>query len=632
MTRSIRRSRGLAASCLAAGLISPSAGAALAAPVAAAAANTGTRHTAPSSEADEVRVRAESYEQVSPGHIEARGLVDLQLADMRIEADRADVFEQRKPDGTIERRVVAEGNVVFLRGAERLSGDRLELDGSGRGVLLNAVGYVEPGVFVEARRVERVDAKTYRVEGAKFTSCAQASPRWSVNATKATIHIGDKLTVRNAVFELKGLPAFYAPFLLYPIPKNGRATGFLLPHLGLSRSRGFEAGVGFFWVLGRSADQTLYFDHVGRAGQGYGHDLRWSGLSPARGSLRTYLFDATGPGKLDYDIDWNALQTLPSGSRATLSIRTFSSLLFERRFQDDFALALNPVERGSAALERDFSFARLSLYGDVSRTRNDAGWTMAGRLPALGVTRFPRRIGLGGLVFGLSAAAERVLDGDQDRVDDWSRADVRPTLSRPFRLSFLELNPSLGYRYTRYGSRLATDAAGATAIVPTPIERSYFEASMEMRGPTFARVFDTPGLGYSERFKHTIGPEATFIYRTSVDGLDAIPHSSLGSEDSLRGTEEIRYGLVQRLYAKRRGAGGRLNRTSCFRGISRRSTTSGSPADPLPTPTPCLRSWVRPAGPSTSHRSPRGCACTRRPTTPWTTTSSTTSTSGNSCR
>jgi hypothetical protein len=78
-----------------------------------------------------------------------------------------------------------------------------------------------------------------------------------------------------------------------------------------------------------------------------------------------------------------------------------------------------------------------------------------------------------------------------------------------------------------------------------------------MRGPTFARVFDTPGLAYSERFKHTIGPEATWRYRTRVDDLDAIPRSRLGSEDSLAGTEEIRYGLVQRLYAKRRGTGGR---------------------------------------------------------------------------
>ena len=41
----------------------------------------------------ELRVRAESYEQVKPGHVEARGFVDLRLGAMRIQADQADVIE-----------------------------------------------------------------------------------------------------------------------------------------------------------------------------------------------------------------------------------------------------------------------------------------------------------------------------------------------------------------------------------------------------------------------------------------------------------------------------------------------------------------------------------------------------------
>jgi len=41
------------------------------------------------------------------------------------------------------------GNVVFIRGEERLSADRVEMDDSGRGFFENAVGYVEPGVFIE---------------------------------------------------------------------------------------------------------------------------------------------------------------------------------------------------------------------------------------------------------------------------------------------------------------------------------------------------------------------------------------------------------------------------------------------------------------------------------------------------
>src|SRR5512141_127404 len=111
----------------------------------------------------ELRVKAESYEQRDQGHMEARGTVDLRLTGTRVLADRADVYEDKQPDGSVKRRLVADGNVVFIRGEERLSGDHLEMDDTGKGFMTNAVGYVEPGVFVEGRRVTRQDDKTYLV-------------------------------------------------------------------------------------------------------------------------------------------------------------------------------------------------------------------------------------------------------------------------------------------------------------------------------------------------------------------------------------------------------------------------------------------------------------------------------------
>ena len=55
--------------------------------------------------------------------------------------------------------------MVFMRGEERLAGRRLEMNlDKGSGVFEDARGYVSPGVFVEAQRIERVDDKTYRIE------------------------------------------------------------------------------------------------------------------------------------------------------------------------------------------------------------------------------------------------------------------------------------------------------------------------------------------------------------------------------------------------------------------------------------------------------------------------------------
>jgi hypothetical protein len=141
-------------------------------------------------------------------------------------------------------------------------------------------------------------------------------------------------------------------------------------------------------------------------------------------------------------------------------------------------------------------------------------------------------------------------------VDEWAKFDFAPTLSRPLSLSFLELNPSVGYRYTRYGASYGVDEEGVAGIVGPPLDRSFGEVSVEMRGPTFSRVFDTPGFGYSERFKHTIGPEVTWTYRTRVEDANSIP--KVDSDDYFYGANEIRYALVQRFFAKRRGPTGKL--------------------------------------------------------------------------
>ncbi len=512
----------------------------------------------------ELRVRAESYEQAEKGRFEARGLVDLCLGPMRMQADRADVYEEPQPDGTVRRRLVAEGNVVFIRGEERLSGDRAEMDDQGRGFFENAVGFVEPGVFVEGRRVERVDSDTYRVEGGKFTSCSQPNPRWGFSSSSARIEVDDKVVAKNAVFKVKGVPVLYVPYIYYPIRKDGRSTGFLFPHFGYSSYRGFNAGTGFFWAMGRSADQTFYGDYFSKLGYGFGHELRYTLAAPSRGNFRTYVFNLTQPGTggtadattLDYDIDWNALQMLPGRTRAALSVRKFSNLSFQQRFQDNFNYASNRTERWSASVDKDLRFAVLSAYADTQSTYFGTDYTRVnGRAPGVSLRRFPRQTGLGGIVFGLEATADRIRYGDGDRVDTWARYDVAPTLSRPFSLSFLEFNPSVGYRYTRYGASYGTDENDENAIVGPPLDRSFFETQVEMRGPTFSRVFDTPGFGYSDRFKHVIGPEVSWTYRTRVEDFNSIP--KFDGDDYYLGTNQVAYSLVQRFYAKRRGPTGK---------------------------------------------------------------------------
>jgi lipopolysaccharide assembly outer membrane protein LptD (OstA) len=487
----------------------------------------------------------------------ARGFVDVRMGDMRFQADRIDVYEVKKPDGTTGHNVVAEGNVVFLRGEERISGKRLEMDDTGKGFFEDAIGFVEPGVFVEGRRIDRLDEKHYRVEGGKFTSCAQPNPRWSFTTSSADIKTGDRIVAKNAVFFVKSVPSFYVPVLYYPIREDQRSTGFLFPHIGYSSYRGFNIGDGFFWAMGRSADQTFYADYFSKIGYGFGHELRYASTSPSRGTFRTYVYDPVEThGDLDWDLDYNALQMLPDKIRATLNVRQYSNLLFQQRFQDNFQLATSRTRRAFLTLQRNFGPTTIGASVDSTGTYFGDDQRVNQHLPSFSVHSFPKQLGQTGFTLGYDATAEYLGIGDQHKVDRYGRFDIYPQLARPLSLSFLQLTPRVAYRYSDWTTRYTIDADGVATLGGRGIDRSYFEGGIDLRGPTFSRVFDTPGGFYSDRFKHVIGPEITWTYRTRVDDFNQIP--KFDGNDYIFGTNEIAYSIVQRFLAKRPGPGGRM--------------------------------------------------------------------------
>jgi LPS-assembly protein len=528
-------------------------------------ARPGPSQPAPAGEAEEIRIKADTQEQVDKSHRRASGFVDVVVGGTRVQCDQMDLFTEDRPDGTRAHRLVAAGNVVFLRGDERISGERLELDlATGKGVFTDAIGFVEPGVFVEAKTIERIDDETYRVKGASFTSCCQPNPRWGFKASSATLHLDDKVVGRNVVFKVKSVPALYTPLFVYPIREDQRATGFLFPHFGYSAVRGFNVGEGFFWAMGRSADQTFFVDYFSKFGWSLGHEFRYVADAASRGTFKSTLFDAgpasglDEPGRArDYDLDWNAAQSLPAGFRASVTVRRFSDLSFQQRVQYSLDRASTRSRRASGQVQRRAAGFNFQLQADSTETlfSQGDGSTLSRinrRLPALKVTRFAERLGASPLAFGLDARAESLERGDQDRVDRYGRYHLAPELALPLQTSFLQVSPSARYVLTAYGKSLAEDVQGELVANGPSLTRCFFETNLELRGPSFSRIFSSPGGWYSDRFKHVIGPELTYTYRTAVEDFEAIP--KFDGEDQYLGTHQIRYGLVQRFLAKRRPA------------------------------------------------------------------------------
>jgi hypothetical protein len=126
------------------------------------------------------------------------------------------------------------------------------------------------------------------------------------------------------------------------------------------------------------------------------------------------------------------------------------------------------------------------------------------------------------------------------------RFDGFPTLSQPFSVSFLQVDPRAS-PLTRYGNSSAEDGS----VTGPALDRAFFEGSVEARGPTFSRVFVSGG---QPKVKHVIGPEFTLTYRSAVDDFDLIP--KFDGLDQFLGTNQVEYALVDQVLVKRPGPAG----------------------------------------------------------------------------
>jgi LPS-assembly protein len=516
--------------------------------------------------ADSTCITAGQSERFADGHMQFRGFVDLVFGDTRIQTDQLDIYQMEKPDGTTARRVVAEGNVVFMRGEERLSGEKLDMElDTSRGTFENAFGYLSPGILIEAKRIERIGPSEYRIDDGKFTSCMQPSPRWSFTASSATLEIDDKVKAKNVLFKVKDVPAFYIPYFIYPIQQDQRSTGILFPHFGQSSYRGFNIGGGFFWAMGRTYDQTFYVDHFSKFGWGFGHEFRYMRPSPSRGSFRTYLFRRTD-GVTEHDLNYDAIQNLPGKLRASLRVQETSTVQFQEQFQENLDLASQRNRYWTATLQRSFGPHSFQLQADSTDTffydpdnpTEPNTFDRRRHYPSLTANMNPKKFKKTGLVFAYEGRAEALQLGNQDHIDKYDRFDINPRISRPLSRPFVQLTPQVQLRYTHYGSQINEFGE----LDPTSIDRRYVEGSLEMRGPSISRVFNTPGNFYSDRFKHTLAPEVTYTYRSKFEEFDSIPRFDY--LDFFPGTNEVRYGLINQIYAKRRGRSGKLEPYELF--------------------------------------------------------------------
>ena len=519
--------------------------------------------------------------QVLTGSIEQP--VQIDCDELQLFADKVELFRA-------EGRMIAEGHVVFVSGTNRISAERAEFNTKTRtgtfytasgtaimrqGTPAETAGEQEPYAFFWGDELHKIGPTKYRIVRGGFTACVQPTPRWEISSGSLTLNLDDYVLLKNALFKVKGVPVLYMPIFYYPMQEDDRATGFIMPMYGSATVAGQKLTNGFFWALGRSHDAMFVHDWFTKTGQGVGARYRYMLAPGSQGNLRVYRLNeksvtsvvngapVTTDGQDSFTVNGDLVQSLPGRLFARGYADYFSSLATQQKYQQNVYHATSRTRRYGGNISgnwQEYVFNATLEQRDIFDTTNRL--SRDGTLPRLTLARGERPLGKLPLYFGANGeyvtfVRKSIDDGVTITNSDHglSRFDVSPTLRIPFtRWPFLTINSAIAWRGTYW-----TESLDESRIqVPDGLGRSFFDLQARITGPVFNRIFNNPGGGYAEKFKHVIEPTLVIQRVTAIDQFDRIV--TLDSTDYIVGdTTRFTYGVTNRLYAKKESSREILN-------------------------------------------------------------------------
>ena len=490
--------------------------------------------------------------------------VDLQYAGMRLRADHVE-YNDTTHDS------LARGHVQFDFENEHLEADEAHYNfTTGAGTFSNVRGNIKilrrpnPLVLVsanplyfEARQVERYNDNVFVVHQAWITVCDQQRPTWQMYAPRAKIRLNKSVALVNANFRLFKVPLIWMPYATAPAGQKIRQSGFLLPDIGNSSTKGYVFGDAYYWAPTTWADATIGGQDFTKRGSSQRAEIR---LRPLENTTFSYTYygvvdrgipDANGvlesQGGHQQRLELQSL--LPQGWRLVADYNQLSSLTFRLAFADTYGDAINSEVNSAIFLSNNFRGFSLNFAGVNDKSFLTISPETSVSLRNIPEARFgsveqaPWRNLPIYFSFDSSIGALHRQDENLTTPAAVQRSEIAPKVTVPLHFGpWLDVTATGAVRTTRYGASL--DAAGNLST--QPITRNDGEFTLELRPPALEKYFDRAKS--KRKYKHTIEPEVTYRYVTGINDFERFIR--FDSDATLSDTNEVEYGFTQRLYVK----------------------------------------------------------------------------------
>lgn len=485
-------------------------------------------------------------ERITRTRYRASGHVRITFEELFITCDEAEYDEETR-DG------FAKGNVRFSHLRQWFSCSRAEFSfASQTGIFYEATGFTDQEFLVRGQTVLKTGKDTYRVEHGLVSSCQEKRPKWEFGTRTANIRVDRTARLHHMVFKLKGVPLLYLPYLVVPMEKKERSSGFVPFHMGSSTSKGRVFSEGYYQTLGRSADATIYGNYFSLRGLAVGGIFRARPNPDTRVFIEAYgINDKLNQGGAQVYVD--AVSKLPADFRLVAHANVTTNFQFRQAFADTFRAATSPHEESLVFLTQnrdsfstDFSFQRQEIFypgrSVVIRESPTIEYFSLGKpLP-----KTPLIFYLQSSVGGLSRV-DRIIESPKmvQRFDIFPAIAVRlPTIAG------FSVMPTVGIRDTFYGASLVYDPE--PKAVPEQLNRKYVNVEVDVRTPTLERDFRTSS---GDSIKHLVEP--MLRYRM-ISGIGKQLENIIRFDplDPIADTNEIEYGLANRIIRNRRTSTG----------------------------------------------------------------------------
>jgi LPS-assembly protein len=423
----------------------------------------------------------------------------------------------------------------------------------------------QPFLF-EGKVVVKTGPREYDVYQGSVTSCQLPHPDWQLFAGKFSV-TSDKAVARRAVFRVMDVPLVYLPYVTHPVGGEERQSGFMIPVIGQSSTKGLVLGEQIYVVLGRSADMTVGAEYFSERGWQQSATFRYRGLgnnfalAHYSGLLdRGYVTGGQYVNQGGEDVVFSGRYDWTSLTRFVADMEYLSSYAYREAFTENFnqAVSSDILSVGYAVHQADgYSW---SLWADRYQGLKRAGTPTVPEqqirifhAPSLELATTEHRLGNTGAVWNVQSTVMGLkrVQPNFSTTGLTERFDLRPEISLPMNARGWLLRPSLALRETIYSRSREPSTSSVPVESGEAVNRADLEVGVEARAPVLERTFTSPlvsKLFGTDAVKHTIEPMAAYRLVRGVDNFNEILR--FDQVDVVSDTNEVEYGVTQRLFLR----------------------------------------------------------------------------------